>query len=280
MPYCMKDTFNLPIGKWFESNCRSEASSLFFSIPWKILFPMGVWHLWLHRNNYVFKSGKVEHSWFKKCIRESAEFYAIGFNAKAKRSKAVIPVGWSKPHEGWTKLNTDGSMMENPAMVGGGGVIRGQEGEWIASFARPLGRTNNCMAEFWALRDGLLLAKELSINNLIVELDALSVVLLMKNNACNLLMEPLLIECRNLLKEFPNMQMVHAYREANQCVDALAKMGVGSLTSFVIFWTPPPVVNSILAHDRANVCCNRIVSCQFLMKVHDLPKKEKKLSRC
>ena len=48
LPYCMKNTFNLPIGKWLESNCQSEASSLFMSIPWKILFPMGVWHLWLH----------------------------------------------------------------------------------------------------------------------------------------------------------------------------------------------------------------------------------------
>ena len=122
-------------------------------------------------------------------------------------------------------------------------------------------RTNSCMAKLWALRDGLLLAKELGINNIIVELDALSVVLLMKNNTCNLLMEHLLTDCRNLLKEFPNTQVVHAYREANQCVDSLAKMGVGSLTSFVDFWTPPPVVDSILAHDRTNVCCNRIVSC-------------------
>ena len=111
------------------------------------------------------------------------------------------------------------------------------------------------MAELWALRDGLLLAKELGINNLIVELDALSVVLLMKNSTCNLLMEPL------LLKAFPNTQVVHAYREANQCADALAKMGAISLTSFVVFWTPPLVVDSILAHDRANVCCNRIVNC-------------------
>ena len=198
---------------------------------------------------------------FKKCIRESVEFYAIGFNAKAERNKAVVPIGWLKLHEGWTKLNTDRSVMGNPAMAGGGGMIRGQEGEWIAGFARPLRRTNSCMAELWALRDGLLLAKELGINNLIVELDALSVVLLMKNNACNLLMEPLLTDFRNLLKEFPNTQVVHAYREANQCADALVKMGAGSLTSFVVFWTLPPVVDSILAHDRANVCCNRIVNC-------------------
>ena len=139
VPYCVKDTFNLPIGKWLESNCRSEAISFFMGIPWKILFPIGVWHLWLHRNNFVFKSGKVERSWFKKCIRESVEFYAIGFNAKAERWKAVILVAWLKPHEGWTKLNTNGSVLGNPAMAGGGGVIRGKDGEWLTGFARPLG---------------------------------------------------------------------------------------------------------------------------------------------
>ena len=60
------------------------------------------------------------------------------------------------------------------------------------------------MAKLWALRDGLLLAKEMGLNNLIIELDALSVVLLMNNNSTNLLMESLLIDCKNLVKEIPN----------------------------------------------------------------------------
>ena len=93
------------------------------------------------------------------------------------------------------------------------------------------------MAELWALRDGLILAKELGLNNLISELDALSVVLLMNNNTSNMLMEPLLTDCKNLLKAIPNKRVVYAYQEANQCVDALAKLGATSLTSFVVFWT-------------------------------------------
>ena len=101
------------------------------------------------------------------------------------------------------------------------------------------------MAELWALRDGLLLAKEMGLNNLIIEMDALSVVLLMNNNTVNLLMEPLLTDCRNLLSEIPNKQIVHIYREANQCADALAKLGASSVDSFVIFLYPPPVVESI-----------------------------------
>ena len=71
------------------------------------------------------------------------------------------------------------------------------------------------MAELWALRDGLLLAKELGFQQLIIELDALSVVILMNNETENLLMEPLLTDCRNLLKEISSKRVIHAFREAN-----------------------------------------------------------------
>ena len=116
------------------------------------------------------------------------------------------------------------------------------------------------MAELWALRDGLLIAKEMGINNLIIELDALSVVLLMNNNTVNLLMESLLTDCRNLVREIPTKQIVHIYKEANQCADALAKLGASSLDSFVIFLYPPPVVESILAADKACLRCNRLIN--------------------
>lgn len=62
------------------------------------------------------------------------------------------------------------------------------------------------MAELWALRDGLILFKELGLNNLIAKLDALSIVMLMKNNSINLLVEHLLFDCKNLLKTIPNKQ--------------------------------------------------------------------------
>ena len=55
------------------------------------------------------------------------------------------------------------------------------------------------MAELWALRDGLILAKDLNLNSLIVELDAKSVVQPMNNDFANMLMEPLLTDCRTLL---------------------------------------------------------------------------------
>ena len=56
------------------------------------------------------------------------------------------------------------------------------------------------------LRDGLILAKEMDLNNLIVELNALSVANFINNNTANLLLESLLTNCRNLLKVIPNKQ--------------------------------------------------------------------------
>ena len=55
---------------------------------------------------------------------------------------------------GWVKLNIDGSAIGSTGRAGGGGVIRNHEGQWLRGYARPLGYSNSCIAELWALRDG------------------------------------------------------------------------------------------------------------------------------
>ena len=71
------------------------------------------------------------------------------------------------------------------------------------------------MAELWALRDGLILAKDLNFNSLIVELDIKSVVQLMNNDSDNMLIESLLTNCRTFLRAIPNKRVEHTYSEAN-----------------------------------------------------------------
>ena len=259
----MRETFNLPFGEWLETNCKADIKSKIMGIPWKVLFPMGVWQLWLHRNNFVFRIGKVDRSSFKKSIKDSVEFFSIGMNAKMPKAKTIVAVGWEKLPVGWAKLNSYGSAIGNPGCAGGGGgvgVIRDHEGQWLKGYARPLGCSNSCMAEPWAFKDGLLLAKKMGLNNLIIELDALSVVLLMNNNSTNLLMEPLLTDCRNLAKEIPNKQITHIFRKANQCADVMAKLSASSVASFVVFLYPLSVVESIIASNKANLRCNKLIN--------------------
>ncbi|XP_023908996.1 uncharacterized protein LOC112020670 [Quercus suber] len=165
---------------------------------------------------------------FKRSIKDGVEFFSVGLNAKLPRAKSVVAVGWEKPPVGWAKLNSNGFALGNPRHVGRGSVIKDHNGKWLKGYTRSLGSTNSCMAKLWALRDGLLLAEEMGLNNLIIELDALSVVLLMNNNTINLTLEPLLNDCKNLVREIPNKQ-------------------------------PPPVVERILTDDKASLCCNRLI---------------------
>jgi hypothetical protein len=93
-----------------------------------------------------------------------------------------------------------------------------------------------------------------------VEVDAELVVGLLFNPSCvNLVMESLLFDCRNLLQDFTNPVVWHVFREANQCADALAKIGLHLSSSFVTFVDPPPVVEDLLAFDKAELYCTRMI---------------------
>ena len=139
-------------------------------------------------------------------------------------------------------------------------MIRDHFGHWIKGFSRVLGTTNNFIAELWALRDGLIIVKDLGLSNLIVELDALSVIHMLSSDKPSPIMEPLLSDCRSLYKAIPNKRIQHVYREANQCADALARLGSSVVSSFVVFVEPPPVVANLLALDVAGNICNRLVN--------------------
>ena len=134
-------------------------------------------------------------------------------------------------------------------------------GHWIKGFSRALGTTNNFIAELWALRNGLIMSKELGISNLIVELDALSVINMLPSDKPCPIMELLLSDCRSLFKAIPNKWIQHVYREANQCADTLARLGSSVIPSFVIFVEPPPVGANLLALDAAGNFCNKLVNC-------------------
>ena len=131
------------------------------------------------------------------------------------------------------KLNTYGLVSGNPIKAGGGGILRCSNGDWIAGFARKLENTTSTVAELWALKDGPIVAKQLGIENICIEMDADFIVHLVSSpSMVNLMLEPLLSDCRNLIKTFPNHSVAHVFREANCCADYLACMGVELNSNF------------------------------------------------
>ena len=170
-----------------------------------------------------------------QCIKKGVEFYVVVPDTSNKPPITQIQVKWTKPNPGWVKLNTDGAVGGVPGKAGGGGVLHCCRGNWVAGFSRKLGAVSSTMAELWALKDGLLLAKQLNFRNINVELDAKFIVHLLSDpNTVNLMLEPLLNDCRTLINLMPNCTMTHIFREANRCVDIMAKMGADPVSDFQI----------------------------------------------
>ena len=116
------------------------------------------------------------------------------------------------------------------------------------------------MAELWAPEDGLSLARQLNLQNINIELYVDVLVHLLTNLASdNLMLEPLLNDCKTLIRSFPNYLVTHIFREVNRCADRLAKMGAVQITDFLILYEPPPVVDNLLVFNKAKIFCNRLI---------------------
>lgn len=83
------------------------------------------------------------------------------------------------------------------------GIIKDANGSWISSCSRKIRHTYSMVAELWGLRDGLTLAKNLNIEKLLVEVDALAIANISSSE--NVEFDPthpysaIIIDCRSLL---------------------------------------------------------------------------------
>ena len=120
----------------------------------------------------VFNNNIANGSLHSVSKSQALEYYDCVGKVRSQKNKVVCNVRWEKPPLGWCKLNTDGASFGNPGRARGGGVIRDSEGRWLRGFARSIGFTTSITAKFWALRDGLLQAVQIGVQNLVIELDA------------------------------------------------------------------------------------------------------------
>jgi|UniRef100_A0A2N9EKD1 ribonuclease HI len=193
----------------------------------------------------------------------AVEFFFSISPVRNQVTKSNTLIGWLPPPSGFMKLNTDRSVLGNPEKASAGGLLRDSNGKWIHGFAHNLGITNSLAAELWGLRDGLLLARNLNITKLIIEIDAKSVVDLLHNAHTNQISShpysALINDCRCLMLDFETATIHHAHRESNYCADILAKEGHRLLDHIVYFVFPPHFVKSQLMADIWGVSYPRLL---------------------
>ena len=213
-PSGLYSSFGLPLSDWMHVNCSSVLLSRHHGIPWTTLFLFGLWSLWTNRNCVTYQAKHPNQQLLKDCVAKALEYHFLMASTKTTSARPRLNVKWAKPPPGWHKLNTDASIINGH--TGAGGILWESNGNWIQGFSKPLGTTTVLMAELWALREGLRMARQFNIHNLIVNVDSSDVVkLITSSSSTNRLTRPLVTECRDILQIFHQVQLTHCYREAN-----------------------------------------------------------------
>ena len=106
----------------------------------------------------------------------------------------------------------------------------------MGGFSRAIGYTTSVQAELRAFKDGLMLATELGILKLEVEMDSLVAVELINSiTTPNVFLSSIVTDCRYLMESFEHSSLKHIYRKANGCADLLAKAGCDQFSGFYFF---------------------------------------------
>lgn len=123
---------------------------------------------------------------------------------------------------------TDGGARGNPGPAGIGGAVYDAEGELVAEVSEYLGTATNNVAEYQALLQTLLKAKELGATEVDCFLDSQLVVKQMNREykVKNPELAKIFVQIHNLVLQIGRVTFTHVYREKNTVADALVNKAI------------------------------------------------------
>lgn len=89
-----------------------------------------------------------------------------------KRKRVLTHVRWEAPPHGWIKLNIDKASKGNPDSAGARGILRNAAGGFVKAFTFKCGYCTSVRAEMFAVLRGLLMARNVQISSLVLEVDS------------------------------------------------------------------------------------------------------------
>ncbi|XP_056692349.1 uncharacterized protein [Spinacia oleracea] len=146
---------------------------------------------------------------------------------------------WTPPKEDFIKLNIDGAW-KSATEAGGGGVFRRPNASWFVGFSSKFNVNSPLAAELYALREGLMIAKDLKFDKLGVETDAVQLTLLLGkvDDQSHHELGPVLREVAQLLGQNWMVNFSHIPRFCNKVAHDLAAhslvMAVGHKLHYII----------------------------------------------
>ena len=125
-------------------------------------------------------------------------------------------VGWAAPPPDTYKINVDGATAGARGMSSVGVVIQDSRGMVIAAGSKVLNGSYDAeVTEALAVEEGILLAKEMELHQIVVESNSVVVVEAINANNCNGDIGPVIQGTLELLRHFRRWKVRHLKRDYN-----------------------------------------------------------------
>ncbi|XP_019191714.1 PREDICTED: uncharacterized protein LOC109186242 [Ipomoea nil] len=214
------------------------------------------WEIWRQRNDKIWNNKRIQSA---ETIVFKASKYLQDWREAALPSLPVneesttVQPKWSKPQEGFHKLNVDAAIDSINGKMGFGCVIRDEHGTFVA--ARGIqwdGVFSPREAEATAIREALSWIKELNLNKVSVETDSLQVVNSLKSSIGESSFHVILSDIKNVLCDFSHVFLSFVKRSTNGVAHAIARYAVSSSGCSEWLSIPPPFLCNALSTDLMN----------------------------
>ncbi|KAL5754890.1 hypothetical protein ACOSP7_023110 [Xanthoceras sorbifolium] len=211
---------------------------------------MILWGVWSDRNVVCHsKSPRLSAdlvSWSLSLLREFQGTQKV-FGSPLQPPRQPCSAPWSPPPAGSLKLNTDAAVKSDFSVMGSGAVVRDSQGKVVAASAKPLlGFFSAELGELLALREGLLLAKELNLIIEWVELDAVNVVARVSSSFPCSVLDPIVSDVKALFRAVGVSNCLAISRSGNSMAHSLASLAFSSKEEFCWFYPEPNFLVGLL----------------------------------
>jgi hypothetical protein len=133
-----------------------------------------------------------------------------------------------------------------------GGLLRNNAGNYLSGFSGYIHNSSDILyAKLFSIYQGLLLAKEKNVADLVFYSDSLHYINLIKGPTMKFHSYAMLIQDIKELFDLLNVTICHTLREGNQCEDFIAKLGASLDIDLCHHASPSKGLQSILRIDAA-----------------------------